>query len=233
MLEWIRGSSTDRTASLSRVRAWWLRLLGPATFLLCCLPLAKLGIDALTGGLSADPIATGLNRLGFWALTFLALSLTPTPMKDFLGISWPIRLRRMLGLFAFAYAVLHFAWYLGIDQFFAFGEIWNDVVKRKFITFGFIALLLLVPLAATSTRQAVSRLGYRRWKRLHRLVYLAAILGVFHFVWRVKADQRRPEIFAVVIGLLLLLRAANRLRQYLVSCITSAKTARSGPSGPS
>lgn len=190
-----------------------LRALKPAAFAVSCLPLAKLAADALTGGLGANPIAEGMNRLGFWTLTFLALSLVPTPAKDLLGLTWPIRIRRMLGLFAFAYAAMHFAWYLGVDKFFDLPEIAKDIVKRKFITVGFATLLLLVPLAVTSTDRAVRRMGFRKWKRLHRLVYAAALLGLVHFAWRVKADERRPALFAAAVGLLLVARLAPAVRR--------------------
>jgi sulfoxide reductase heme-binding subunit YedZ len=193
------------------------RLLKPAAFLISCLPLAKLAADAASGRLGVNPIAEGMNRLGFWTLTFLALSLVPTPAKDFLGVTWPMRIRRMLGLFAFFYAALHLAWYLGVDQFFAFGEIFKDVAKRKFITVGFAAFVLLVPLAATSTDGAVRRFGFGRWKRLHRLAYVAALLGVVHFVWRVKADLRKPTIFAATIGALLLARATAWARRRVIA----------------
>ncbi len=147
-----------------------------------------------------------LDRLGFWTLTLLALSLVPTPAHDLLGLAWPVRFRRMLGLFAFSYATLHLAWYVGVDQFFDLSVLATDVLKRKFMVVGFAAWLLLVPLAVTSTDRWVRRLGFARWKRLHRLVYAAALLGVVHFVWRVKADLRRPSWFAAAVGLLLAAR---------------------------
>jgi methionine sulfoxide reductase heme-binding subunit len=208
-------------------RALALRALKPAAFAASCVPLAKLAVDAASGGLGANPIAEVMNRLGFWTLTFLALSLAPTPAKDLLGVSWPIRIRRMLGLFAFAYGTLHFAWYLGVDKFFDLAEIGKDIVKRKFITVGFSALLLLVPLAVTSTDRAVRRMGFRRWKRLHRLVYAAALLGVIHFVWRVKADLRKPVIFAAAVGLLLLARLAPAARRAI-----ARRRTRRGALGP-
>jgi sulfoxide reductase heme-binding subunit YedZ len=189
------------------------RWLAPAVFAAACLPLAKLAADAALHQLGANPIEAGLNRLGFWTLTFLTLSLVATPAHDLLGLSWPVRLRRMIGLFAFAYAALHFAWYLGVDQFFDLEVIAADVVKRPFITVGFTALLLLVPLAVTSTNAWVRRLGFARWKALHRLVYLVALLGVVHFLWRVKADKLKPSIFAALIGLLLLARLVPRARR--------------------
>jgi sulfoxide reductase heme-binding subunit YedZ len=140
------------------------------------------------------------------------LALVPTPLQSLFGWRWLAPYRRMVGLFAFFYASLHLATYVGVDQFFDWKAIAADVVKRKFITIGMLAFALLVPLALTSTNAAVRRLGYVRWKRLHRLVYLAAVCGVVHFVWRVKADLRVPLVFAAVLALLLGLRLAGHLR---------------------
>lgn len=187
------------------------RLLKAAVFVACLVPLAKLVTAALTGGLGANPVEAGMNRLGWWTLFFLAAALVPTPLNDLLGWKWPVRLRRMLGLFAFAYATMHFSWYVGIDKFFDVREIATDVAKRRFQAVGFVAYLTLWPLALTSTAAAVRRMGYVRWKRLHRLAYVAAALGVFHFVWRVKADLREPLLFAAAIGALLLARVAVRV----------------------
>ncbi len=170
------------------------------------MPLAKIAADGALGRLGANPIQEVLDRLGFWTLTFLALSLAPTPAHELLGLAWPVRVRRTIGLFAFSYATLHLAWYVGVDQFFELGVLAADVLKRKFMVVGFAAWLLLVPLAVTSTDRWVRRLGFVRWKRLHRLVYAAALLGVVHFVWRVKADLRRPSWFAAAVGLLLAAR---------------------------
>jgi sulfoxide reductase heme-binding subunit YedZ len=193
-------------ASRTRIRA--LRL---AAFAAGCLPLAKIVADGLAGRLGANPIAAVLDRLGFWALTFLVLSLAATPAHDLLGLSWPVRLRRMAGLFAFSFATLHLLWYVGVDQFFDLRVLATDVAKRKFMVVGFGAWLLLVPLAVTSTDRWVRRLGHARWKRLHRLVYVAAALGAVHFVWRVKADLRRPSYFLVALGLLLAARLVPAL----------------------
>jgi methionine sulfoxide reductase heme-binding subunit len=178
----------------------------PLVFAACSLPLVKLAADAATGDLSANPIAEAMNRLGFWTLTMLLLSLSATPAKTLFGFTAAMRVRKMLGLFAFFYAVLHFTTYLVLDQELDFGDIGEDIVKRKFITVGFAAFMTLVPLAVTSTDRALKRLGFRRWKRLHRLVYLAAVLGVVHFVWRVKADYLEPALFAVTLAGLLLAR---------------------------
>lgn len=184
------------------------RLLRVTVFAACLVPLANLVVDALGGGLGANPIEAGMNRLGWWTLFFLAVSLVPTPLRDLAGWTWPVRLRRMLGLFAFAYASMHFAWYVGLDKFFDAGEIATDVAKRRFQAVGFAAYLTLWPLALTSTNAAVRRMGYVRWKRLHRLVYVAAALGVVHFVWRVKADRREPYLFGLAIAALLFARVA-------------------------
>ncbi|HEX9298432.1 MAG TPA: protein-methionine-sulfoxide reductase heme-binding subunit MsrQ [Polyangiaceae bacterium] len=175
------------------------RALKPAVFLACGLPLAKLAFDAWHDHLSANPIAEVMNRLGFWTLFFLVASLAATPMKALFGWTAQMRVRRMVGLFAFFYATLHLSTYLALDQAFDISDIAEDIVKRKFITVGFVAFLLLVPLALTSTDRAVKRLGFRRWKRVHRLAYVAASLGVVHFAWRVKADLLVPAIFGAVL----------------------------------
>jgi sulfoxide reductase heme-binding subunit YedZ len=184
--------------------------LQAATIALGVLPLAKIVWDGLAGRLGANPIELVQDRLGFWTLTLLALSLAATPAHELLGLGWPVRIRRTLGLLAFGYASLHLVWYVAIDQVGDVGLLLKDVVKRKFMTIGFVAWLILVPLAVTSTSRWVRRLGYVRWKRLHRLVYGAALLGVVHFIWRVKADLRQPLWFAAVVGTLLALRLVPR-----------------------
>jgi sulfoxide reductase heme-binding subunit YedZ len=191
-----------------RKRAGLRASLKPAVFVLCALPLVKLAVDAARDALSANPIAEVLNRLGFWTLTLLVASLAATPMKTLFGFTAQMRVRRMVGLFAFFYALLHFLVYLGLDQALDFSDIGADIAKRKFITIGFAAFVTLVPLAVTSTDGAVKRLGFRRWKRLHRLAYVAAVLGVVHFVWRVKADYLEPALFAVTLAALFLARLA-------------------------
>jgi sulfoxide reductase heme-binding subunit YedZ len=173
-------------------------------------PLAKLAADALAGGLTANPVEAVQNRLGFWALTWLAASLAATPLHDLAGLAWPLRLRRLLGLSAFGYAALHLLWWLVVDQGLELDAVGADVARRPFVTVGLAAFLILLPLAVTSTSGWVRRLGFRAWKRLHRLAYAAALLGVVHFLWRVKADHRRPALFAAVIGGLLLARLLPR-----------------------
>ena len=184
----------------------------PVAVAVLLLPLAKIGWDAFHGDLGANPIEAVLNRLGFWTMVMLALALVPTPAHDLLGLSWPQRLRRVVGVTAFAYALLHFLFYVGVDKFFDVRTIGQDLTKRPFIMVGFAALLCLLPLAVTSTDGWVRRLGYRRWKVLHRLAYVAAALAVVHFLWRVKADVRRPLAFAAVFGALLLARVPGWVR---------------------
>ena len=190
----------------------WSRLAKLAIGVLALVPAARIGWLGLQGELGPNPIAEAMNRLGFWTLTLLLVALAPTPIQIVTGWKWPLRLRRMLGLEAFLYVCLHFAVYLGVDQFFDFPAIWKDIVKRKFITVGFAALLLLIPLAITSTDGMVRRMGFVRWKRLHRLIYAAAVLGVIHFVWRVKSDLRQPLIFAAALAVLLTIRATRAAR---------------------
>ncbi len=192
----------------ARKRRGALGWLKPAVFALCALPLVKLAVDGARDALSANPIAEAMNRLGFWTLTMLLASLAATPLKTLFGFTAQMRVRRMVGLFAFFYAFLHFLVYLGLDQALDFSDIGADIAKRKFITVGFAAFLTLIPLAVTSTDGAVKRLGFRRWKRLHRLTYVAAVLGVVHFVWRVKADYLEPALFAVTLAALFLARLA-------------------------
>jgi methionine sulfoxide reductase heme-binding subunit len=187
----------------------WLK---PGVFVGALLPLLGLLVQAVRGTLGADPVALALNRLGLLALIFLLAALAATPAKLLFGWTWPIRLRRMLGLFAFFYASLHFATYVAIDQRFDWPVLWADVTQRKFMVVGFAAFLLLLPLALTSTDASVRRLGYPRWKALHRLVYLAAVLAAVHFLWRVKLDIRQPLVYALVLAALLLVRVGDAVR---------------------
>jgi sulfoxide reductase heme-binding subunit YedZ len=159
-----------------------------------------------TGGLGANPIAEAMNQLGLWTLVLLLAALACTPLKTLLGWTWPLAVRRLLGLCAFATACMHFLTYFVLDQFFDFAAIGEDIVKRKFITVGFLAFVLLIPLAVTSTNGMVKRLGFPRWKRLHRLTYVATAAGVVHFIWRVKADLTEPLIYAGVFVLLMAIR---------------------------
>jgi sulfoxide reductase heme-binding subunit YedZ len=186
------------------------RLVALLIFAASLVPLLLVVADALRGRLGANPIEAILNRFGYWTLVFVLLALVPTPLQRLSGWTWIAPHRRMIGLFAFFYACLHVATYVGVDQFFDWRAIVADVVKRKFITIGMLAFALLVPLALTSTDGSVRRLGYARWKRLHRLVYAAALCGVVHFTWRVKADLREPLLFAAALAALLAVRLIGR-----------------------
>lgn len=169
------------------------------------MPAAWLVWRAMHGDLGANPIEEVLHRLGWWGLVLLTTTLAITPVRRITGWHGIIRFRRLVGLFAFFYLTLHFATYLVLDQWFAWGYILEDIAERPFITAGFAAWLILLTLAVTSTRGWIRRLG-RKWQRLHRLIYLAAGLGALHFFWKVKADTQEPLVFAGVIGLLLLAR---------------------------
>jgi methionine sulfoxide reductase heme-binding subunit len=178
----------------------------PLVFVVCLLPLAWLlcGAFGLFGvSLGADPVKKLEHELGLRALQLLLLTLLITPIRQLFNLTHLPRLRRMLGLFAFFYALLHFTVYLSLDLEFNFGTFFKDVAKRPYITIGLLALLLLIPLAVTSTNKMMRRLG-RRWQKLHRLVYPIAILGVWHFWWQVKRDIREPLIYAAILAILLI-----------------------------
>jgi methionine sulfoxide reductase heme-binding subunit len=175
-----------------------LAIIKVIVFLLALIPLVRLGLHAYQDALGANPIEKITRTTGYWALTMIMVTLSATPLKQLLGWSWLVRLRRMLGLFAFFYALLHFSTYLVLDQFFDWDSIIKDIAKRPYITVGFPAFLLLIPLAATSTNDMISRLGGKRWKFLHRTVYICAVGGVFHYWWLVKKDRTNPLMFAAV-----------------------------------
>ncbi|MEG3619669.1 protein-methionine-sulfoxide reductase heme-binding subunit MsrQ [Magnetovibrio sp. PR-2] len=183
---------------------WWL------VFALMATPLVWLIVQAFTGGLGANPIEAINRFLGDWALRMLLVVLAATPLKILFGWVWPVRLRRMLGLWSFVYVFLHITNYVAIDQFFAWGDIWQDILKRKFITVGMVAFVILTALAATSWNGAIRRMGARSWKKLHKLVYAAAVLGCLHYVWMVKADLREPLIHLGVLGVLLTVRVYHQ-----------------------
>lgn len=181
----------------------WLK---PGLILGGLAPLASIFLRAYQGDLTANPIAEIINELGLTSIIFLVASLACTPARWLLGWTWPIRIRRELGLFAFGYGLLHFLVYLVLDQGVDLGIIFEDIAQRPFITVGFLALVLLVPLAVTSTTASVRQLGFKRWQRLHQLAYVAGILAVIHFLWRVKIDITQPLIYGVILGALLLVR---------------------------
>ena len=199
-----------------------LFILKPLVFLVALGPVAWLVWAGLTGNLSANPLSDITNETGVWTLRFLCITLAVTPVRRVTGWHWLIRFRRMLGLFAFFYGTLHFLIYVIADRFagldFPDGivavrtlgdlavSVAHDIAKRPFITVGFTGWLLMVPLALTSTAGMIRRLGGRRWNLLHRLVYGSAVAGVVHYWWLVKADVRRPQTYAIVVGMLLLFR---------------------------
>jgi sulfoxide reductase heme-binding subunit YedZ len=182
-----------------------IRWSKPVLFLVCLLPLCLLVLRTVGNDLGANPVETLTHDTGDWALRFLLISLAVTPLRLLTGKAWLIRYRRMLGLFAFFYALLHFIIYLWIDQGFLWSEIVADILKRPYITIGFAAFLILLPLAATSTKGMVRRLG-KRWTSLHRLVYASALLAILHFIWLVKADYREPGLYLFIFLLLMLFR---------------------------
>lgn len=202
----------------------WIKF---AVFLACLIPFGDLvwrffgphpGDVATWGiGLGANPIEALEHGTGDWTLRFLLITLAITPLRKLLGVPVLIRFRRMFGLFAFFYGCLHFATYLGLDKFLNIHEILADVGKRKYITVGFTAWTLLVPLAATSTAGWIRRLGGKRWRALHRLIYLSGIAGVTHYLWLVKADIRKPLEYAAILAVLLAYRLLVWLREKLAA----------------
>jgi len=175
-------------------------------------PLGILVYRGFHNDLTANPIEMITNWTGFTALTLLMITLAVTPFRRLTGWNEVIRLRRLIGLFAFFYVCLHFLIYIVLDQTFSWTSIAEDIVKRPYITVGFTAFLLLLPLAMTSTRGWIRRLG-KRWQKLHRLVYVAGTLGVLHFFWKVKLDTRQPLVFAAILATLLLIRLVRRPRR--------------------
>lgn len=189
-----------------------------ALFIACLLPLARLAWLALANdgdGLGANPIEFVSRFLGTWTLNLLLLTLCVTPLRKIAGWPWLIRLRRMLGLFVFFYVVLHFLAWIGLDQYFDIDSIARDILKRPFISVGFAAFLLLIPLAATSSNAAIRKLGGKRWQNLHYSIYVVAILGVLHYLWLVKRVALLTPIgYAIALAILLGWRARERMRKY-------------------
>jgi len=200
---------------LASLDARQLKLLKGVLFIAGCMPFLRLVIFTLTDQLGANPVEFITRNTGDWTLYFLCITLAVTPLRRFTGWNWLVRLRRMLGLFAFFYASLHFMTFLWFDHFFDVAEMLKDVVKRPFITVGFGAFLLLIPLAATSTNAMIKRLGGKRWQWLHRLIYLIAPLGILHYWWMKagKNDFSQPILFGLIVAALLLLRLYWRFMQ--------------------
>jgi sulfoxide reductase heme-binding subunit YedZ len=188
-----------------------LRLLKPVLFLACLGPVAWLTWGAFTGGLGVNPLETLTHETGVWTLRLLLATLAITPAVKWLKLSRLITVRRMLGLFAFFYGCLHLFTYLWFDKFFDWAAMWDDVMERRFITAGLAAFTAMVPLALTSTKGWVRRLGGRRWQALHRLVYVSAAAGVVHYLWLVKSDMTRPLTYGAILAALLALRLAWRI----------------------
>jgi methionine sulfoxide reductase heme-binding subunit len=197
-------------SELAKPRLNWLV---PAVLTGALLPFASMAWRIQRHHLGANPVATALNQVGLLALIFLIASLSCTPLKIAFGWTWPLRVRRTLGLCAFFTAFLHFSIYWVLDQSFAVSSVLKDVVKRPFIAVGFVALVLLVPLAITSTKRSVARLGFPRWQSLHRLAYPIGALGVIHFYLRVKADHTQPILYGLVLALGFVLRLAAKAKK--------------------
>jgi sulfoxide reductase heme-binding subunit YedZ len=203
----------------------WLK---PGLFIGALAPLGVMIAEAIGGTLGANPVAQVENWLGLSALVLLVASLVCTPARRLFSWTWPARIRRQLGLFAFFYASLHVLTYLFVDQSLDAGAILEDIAKRPFITAGFGAIVLLTPLALTSTKASIRRLGFRRWRLVHQLVYVAAILAVVHFFWRVKIDVSQPLVYGGILAALLLARLAfwtkSRKGRHAVSAVGSARS---------
>jgi len=192
--------------STSWSRDHWLRYIAkPLVFLACLVPFGLLVLGGVQGDLGANPLERVTHATGNWGLRLLLITLAITPLRRLSGWARLLRLRRMLGLFAFFYLSLHFLTWVWLDQELVWGNVVTDIAKRPYVTVGFGAWLLLLPLAVTSTRGMMRRLG-RNWQRLHRLIYVAGVLGVLHYIWLVKADLLEPLIYAGLLGILLAVR---------------------------
>jgi methionine sulfoxide reductase heme-binding subunit len=208
-----------------------VRRFKPFVFLACLVPLARLGWKAYMGLLGANPIEVITHSTGDWTLLFLLITLAVTPLRRLSGQPWLIRYRRMFGLFAFFYVTLHFLTYIWLDKFFNVQDMLADIAKRKFITVGFTGFVLLIPLALTSTSGWIRRLGGKRWQALHRLIYAAAICGVIHYLWLVKADIRKPLQYGTVLAVLLGYRLVSWAVPKLKSQKMPSLPARTVPEG--
>ena len=194
-------------------------LIKPVIFLLCLIPFAALLWGAINDQLGTNPVETMTHETGEWTLRFLLLTLTITPLRRLLRQNWLIKLRRMTGLYTFFYACLHFLTYIWFDHYFDWKEIMLDIPKRPFITVGFVAFVLLIPLAFTSTNGMMKRLK-KKWSALHSLVYVIAVLGILHFLWLVKADTLEPVVYACILLVLLGYRAIHQ-RKHIKTAVNS------------
>jgi methionine sulfoxide reductase heme-binding subunit len=192
-----------------------IRVAKPFVFLLCLVPFLLLIWGALTANLGANPVETITHTTGDWILRFLLITLSITPLRLLTGWNWLIRFRRMTGLFAFFYSILHFAIYWVSKFGLSWTEMWQDISTHLYVFVGFTGFVLMIPLAITSTKKWISRLGGKRWQKLHRLIYLSAICGVLHYLWLVKLDITNPVRYAVVLAVLLLFRVWTVVRPRL------------------
>lgn len=181
----------------------WMKI---PVFLVCLVPAGLLVWDFYHDALGANPVEFIQHSTGDWTMRFLIITLAITPLRKLFNLPALIRYRRMVGLFAFFYICAHFTTYIWLDQSFDFAAMWQDVAKRRFITVGFLGFVLMIPLAITSTKGMIRRIGGKRWQILHRAIYISAIAGVIHYAWLVKSDERKPFQYAVLVGLLLLYR---------------------------
>jgi methionine sulfoxide reductase heme-binding subunit len=201
-----------------------LRYFKPVLLLACLAPLGALVWRGFHAGLGANPIEAITHATGDWTLRFLLITLSITPLRRITRQYWLIGLRRMSGLFAFFYGTLHLMTYVWLDKFFSLHDMLTDIAKRRFITAGMTAFALMIPLALTSTKWAIRKLGGRRWQTLHRLIYASAIAGVVHYLWLVKADLKKPVEYAAVLGALLLYRVVGWVASKTVASKTNAAT---------
>jgi sulfoxide reductase heme-binding subunit YedZ len=192
-----------------------IKVVKPIVFLLCLVPFCLLLWGAFTNNLGANPVEAITRTTGDWILRFLVITLAITPLRQLTGWNWLIRFRRMMGLFAFFYAIWHLTIYVLSIQAFNWKEIGIDIVKRPYITVGFISFVLMIPLAITSTKKWITRIGGKRWQLLHRLIYISAIGGVLHYLWLVKLDKTYPIRYGIVLAILLLFRVWTAVRPRL------------------
>jgi sulfoxide reductase heme-binding subunit YedZ len=189
------------------------RIVKPLVFVAALGPFGWLVYNAFWGDLGVNPVETITNYSGIWTLRLIAITLALTPARWLTGFNPIILFRRMIGLFAFFYGTLHFMTYFILDQSLQFGGVWDDVVKRPYITAGFTAFVLMIPLAITSTQGWIRRLGGRRWNLLHRLIYITALAAVLHYFWKVKLDTTYPVYYGILMGVLLTARLVQRARK--------------------
>jgi sulfoxide reductase heme-binding subunit YedZ len=197
---------------MRKLNRWWI--YKPVVFLACSVPILWLLLDTFTGNLSANPLEDIRDRTGIWTLRFLIITLAVTPIRRLSGWNSVIRFRRMLGLFAFFYGFVHLATYVWLDQYFDFRAMFKDMfLSRPFIITGFFSFLLLIPLAITSTKKWIGRLGGSRWQMLHRAIYVSTAAGILHYYWRGKVDLGRSAAYAMVLAILLAIRVWHARQQ--------------------